>query len=235
VPAPSDPTPRIEPFGDVDPDSTRAVLVLHGGQADSHQPAHRGLAYLRMLPFARAVRRPGTAVYLMRYRYRGWNGPAADAAYDAVWALDEIARRHGPVPVALVGHSMGGRAALWAAGSPGVVAVCALAPWLDGTDPSDQLAGRSLLIAHGDRERTTDPARSLAYAVAAKQVTDRVCRFDVHGDGHAMLRRAGDWTSIVRRFVLGELGIEPADPEIANAMRQPAPDGLRLALGGASA
>jgi hypothetical protein len=128
---------------------------------------------------------------------------------------------------------MGGRAALHAAGHPAARAVCALAPWLDGTDPVAQLAGRTVLIAHGDRERMTDPDESYAFAVRAKRVTERVCRFDVLGDGHAMLRRAGDWHSLVRRFVLGEAGIEPSDPEITNALRQPAPAGLRAALAGA--
>ena len=114
----------------------------------------------------------------------------------------------------------------------GVVAVCGLAPWLEGSDPVDQLAGRSVLIAHGDRERMTDPAASYAYALRARSVTDRVARFDVLGDGHAMLRRAGDWTALVRRFALGELGAEPRDPVIANAMAEPAPAGLRVALEG---
>jgi len=108
--------------------------------------------------------------------------------------------------------------------------VCALAPWLDGTDPVRQLAGRTVLIAHGDRERWTDPRQSYAYALRAKRVTHRICRFDVVGDGHSMLRRAGDWHALVRRFVLGALDIEPMDPAIANALCQPAPSGLRAAL-----
>ncbi|WP_438949092.1 LLM class flavin-dependent oxidoreductase, partial [Streptomyces harbinensis] len=40
-----------------------------------------------------------------------------------------LAARLGPVPVVLVGHSMGGRAALRAAGHPAVTGVVALAPW----------------------------------------------------------------------------------------------------------
>ena len=233
-------SPRVQPVGDPPGTPKALVLVLHGGRSQSRAATRRyQTAYLRMVPFARRLAgsggSAGLAVWMVRYRYRGWNGPAMDAKQDTLWALDEAGRRHPGVPVILLGHSMGGRAALHAAGHPGVRAVCALAPWLDGTDPVEQLAGRSLLIAHGDRERMTDPAQSYAYAVRAKRVTVRVCRFDVLGDGHAMLRRAGDWTSIVRRFVLGELGIEPEDPEITNAMRQPAPDGLQLALGGTSA
>lgn len=232
MPDPSDDEtlPRLETFGPVPTAPDGVVLVLHGGRSVSRDPARRGLAYLRMLPFARAVGTPRTAVHLLRYRYRGWNGPARDALHDAEWAVAQAGRLHPGAPIVLVGHSMGGRAALGAAGGQDVAAVCGLAPWLGADDPVDQLAGRSVLIAHGDRERTTDPAESYAYAVRAAAVTDRICRFEVHGDGHAMLRRARDWTSLVRRFVLGELGIEPEDPEIANAMQEPPPGGLARAL-----
>ena len=60
----------------------------------------------------------------------------------------------------------------------------------------------------------------------------RICRFDVPGGGHFMISRAGDWHAIVCRFVLGLLGVEPEDPVIANALRQPAASGLRSALSG---
>jgi alpha-beta hydrolase superfamily lysophospholipase len=223
--------PRIEVVGREQATPSAVVLVLHGGRANGRESAERkGLAYLRMVPFGRTLAGAGLGVYMLRYRHRGWNGPAKDAERDARWALDEIAQRHPGVPVVLVGHSMGGRAALGAADAPNVVAVCALAPWLDGSDPVAQLAGRTVLIAHGDRERWTDPGESYDYAVRAKRVTDRVARFDVHGAGHFMISRAGDWHSLVRRFVLGVTGIEPEDPEIANALRQPAPSGLRAAL-----
>ncbi|MEQ3554893.1 alpha/beta fold hydrolase [Pseudonocardia nematodicida] len=238
----ADPAPWLEPAGTPPPEPAGVVLLAHGGKAHSPAPARRGLAYWRMRPFAHDLERAGrghvtergrgVAVYLLRYRVKGWNGAAMDALADVEWALAELARRHPGGPVVLVGHSMGGRAVLRAAGGPGVVAVCGLAPWLDGTDPVGQLAGRGVLIAHGDRERMTDPAASFAYAVRAREVTDRVARFDVLGDGHAMLRRAADWTDLVRRFVLGELGAEPPDPMVTNAMREPAPDGLRVALRG---
>ena len=75
-----------------------------------------------------------------------------------------------------------------------------------------QLDGRTVLIAHGDRERYTDPRESYAYALRAKRRGVRICRFDVHGAGHFMISRAGDWHRIVRRFVYGVLGIEPHGP-----------------------
>jgi dienelactone hydrolase len=125
---------------------------------------------------------------------------------------------------------MGARAALLAAGAPTVTAVCALAPWVESSDPVRQLVGRAVLIAHGDRDRITDPAGSLAYAARARAVTPKVCRFELPGDGHAMLRRRHDWADLTRRFVLGELGLEPVDPLIWNAYRQPIPRGLRVEL-----
>ncbi|MBB5956766.1 pimeloyl-ACP methyl ester carboxylesterase [Saccharothrix tamanrassetensis] len=211
------------------------VLVLHGGSADGYRPVHRfRLPYLRMVPFARAVRRrgDGVAVWLLRHRYGGWNAPHLHPVEDARWALDRIRRTHPDVPVVLVGHSMGGRTALRVADDPQVVAVCALAPWIEDGEPYEQLAGRAVLIAHGDRERTTDPAQSYRYAEQAKRVTDRVARFSVHGDGHAMLLRARDWTRLVADFVLGELEVEPLAPYLANAMREPSPRGLDVPLRG---
>jgi len=226
--------PRLEPVGREQDTPSAVVLVLHGGRAHSRESGERKrLTYRRMVPFARALSRTGPAVYLLRYRFRGWNAPAKDALRDAQWALGELAERFPGVPVVLVGHSMGGRAALGAAGASNVVAVCALAPWLDGSDPVVQLDGRTVLIAHGDRERWTDPGESYRFAVRAKERGVAVCRFDVPGAGHFMLTRVGVWNALTRRFVLGVLGIEPVDPVIANALRQPTPSGLRAVLHGA--
>lgn len=232
-----DPTlPRLEPVGPARESPRGLVLVMHGGRARSTESGERKrLTYRRMVPIARTLATRGTAVFLLRYRVRGWNAPARDALRDARWAVEELAARHPGVPIALVGHSMGGRAALGAAGGPGVVAVCALAPWLDGSDPVAQLAGRTVLIAHGDRERYTDPRLSYAYAVRAKERGVRICRFDLPGAGHFMVRRALDWHALTRRFVLGELGIEPVDPVIANALAETAHLGLRAQLHGATA
>ncbi len=229
--APPPRLPRIEPVGRPPGTPPAVALVLHGGKADSRESGERRrLSYRRVVPLARPLAAAGLATYLLRYRYRGWNGTAADAARDARTALATIAARHPGVPVVLVGHSMGGRAALLTAGAPGVVAVCALAPWVLDGDPVDQLAGRTVLIAHGDRDRVTGPGASFAYAVRAKRVTDRTARFDVPGSGHGMLARAGDWHRLVHRFVLGATGLSPEDPEIADALRRPSPAGLRVPL-----
>jgi dienelactone hydrolase len=187
-----------------------------------------------MVPFARFLHRRdgrrGMSVRILRYRYRGWDEPERHPVQDARWALTQLRDQHPEASIALLGHSMGGRAALRVADHAAVTAVCALAPWTLDDEPVRQLAERSVLIAHGDREHMTDPRLSYRFAVRAKQVTSRVCRFDVLGDGHAMLRRAHDWSELAARFMAAELGLRGPDPLIEEAMRRPAPEGLRVPL-----
>lgn len=225
-------TPHLRRMG---PGPAAIALLLHGGQESSTAPVHSlRPAYLRMLPFARdlyrAGRDGGLGVWTMRYRVRGWNAPDLDPVADARWALDQIHRAHPDVPVVLVGHSMGGRTALRVADDPAVTAICALAPWTPKGEPVAQLAGRTVLIAHGDLDRMTDPRLSYAYAERAKEVSDAVCRFDVRGDAHAMLRRAREWRLLVRRFTLGVSGISPMDHVIASALAKPSPGGLGVPI-----
>lgn len=216
-----------------------AVLVLHGGKDRSREPVRPSqLAVLRLVPFqraiARAARGDGVATWLLRNRYRGWNADAAtgeiDAVDDARWALDKIRRIHGDVPVVLIGHSMGGRSACRAAGHPSVVGVCALAPWLPPSEPVEQLAGRSLVILHGDRDRWTSPAETLAFAVRARRVADRVARFGIPGSGHFMLRRPGWWHRSARDISLGLLGVRPLPAYVVDAFAASDEDGLRRPL-----
>ncbi|WP_103354690.1 alpha/beta hydrolase [Amycolatopsis sp. CA-128772] len=181
------------------------VLVLHGG-------AERGtgavppwkLAHLRMVPMARALhragRKNGVEVRLLRNRRYGWNAPAEDPVGDARWALDRIRAEHPGLPVVLVGHSMGARVALRVADDPAVRGVCALAPWTPRGEPVDAVAGRSVLIVHGTRDRMTSPAESHAFAERAALVAARVARFEIANEGHAMLRRAGVWTRLTVAF-----------------------------------
>jgi alpha-beta hydrolase superfamily lysophospholipase len=137
------PLPRLEPVGHP-PDVPRAiVLVLHGGRSRSQEPGDRKrLAYWRMLPIARMIAARGPAVFVLRYHYRGWNAPAKDAQRDAEWALAELGRRHPGTPVVLVGHSMGGRAALGAAGARNVLAVHSPVRTLRGIDDRQRNGGR---------------------------------------------------------------------------------------------
>lgn len=230
--------PLVQSWGPTTPQllADAAVLVLPGGRARSRERASRAnLAYRRMVPIAaglhRATRGRPVPVWLLRYRYRGWNEPDLDPVQDARWALARLRDRHPGARVVLVGHSMGARTALRIADEPEVTAVCALAPWIEPGEPVDHLRGRSVLLAHGDRDRWTDPEASHRYAVRAKAVTAATCRFVVHGSGHPMLRRRADWNGLVRRFVVGALDATP-DPLIAEAVNAPAPRGLSVALPG---
>ena len=190
--------------------TTRAVaLVLPGGQASSLRPASaRQLTARRMRPFAAAIHRAGhdagLAVGLVRYRYRGWNGQQASPLADVSWALDEARRRHGDVPVILLGHSMGGRAALRMGGDRSVRAVLAFAPWLPDGEPAGQLAGRRVLIAHGSLDRVTSPSASRAFAHAAAAAGAEVTWTGVRGDTHAMLLRYRTWQRLAIRFTLAD-------------------------------
>jgi alpha-beta hydrolase superfamily lysophospholipase len=179
------------------------VLLLPGGRATSAAPGRRGAAYLRMVPFARAIawrtRGDDVAVWTLRYRVRGWNGAAQDPVHDARWALTEARRLHPGAAVVLVGHSMGGRVALRLAGEPEVRGVCALAPWIEVGEPAPR-PGAAIVIAHGDADRVTNPASAAAYAarIGATFVP-------VPGETHALLRRPVFWTRLVTAFVASTL------------------------------
>jgi dienelactone hydrolase len=212
----------------------RAVaVVLHGGRSHGTGPVRAShLAVLRMVPFARALRRAGRAdglaVARLRYVQRGWNGAARSPVADVCWALADLEHRFPAVPVGLIGHSMGGRAALYAAGHPNVQAVVALAPWIEQGDPVSQLAGRRLLIAHGTLDRMTSPAASACYARSAAGVALSVSYVGVQGERHAMLRRAGIWHKLATGFVLGVLCARQPD----GTVQPQATDVLTRALAG---
>ena len=185
-----------------------------------------------MYPFTfglrRGGRRAGLAVAQLRYRVAGYND--GDPVQDVRWGVDRLRERFGEVPVCLVGHSMGGRACLRAADAPGVVSVAALAPWLPPAEPVAQVAGRTVMLVHGDGDRVTDPAGSLAWTLQAQGVAGRMCRFEVRGAGHAMLQRPSLWTSLVRRFALGTLGLAQLDGELESALSAPAAVAARISL-----
>lgn len=208
-----------EPAGAV-----RAVaLVLHGGRANGTTPVRaRQLAVLRMAPFARSLRQggaePGLAVARLRYAVRGWNGANRSPVPDVEWALDRLATRFPDVPAALVGHSMGGRAAIYAAAHSSVHVVVGLAPWIEAGDPYAQLAGRHLLVAHGDSDRITNASASAAWTLRAATVAASAGYVSVRGDGHAMLKRPSLWHSLTTSYVLEKLcGTVPDDADSAAA------------------
>jgi dienelactone hydrolase len=183
---------------------TGVVVVAHGGQSSSTEPTGATQpAVLRMVPIAAGVRRAlrgsGTVVLRPRFALRGWNGDQASPVSDLNRALDDIVAAHGPVPVVLIGHSMGARAAMRAAGHPAVYGVAGLAPWLPLGEPVEQLAGRRVLVAHGTADAITNPEETWAYVKCARAVT-QVSAIEVRDGDHPMLRRARLWHSIAAEF-----------------------------------
>jgi predicted esterase len=215
---------------------TRGIaLFCHGGTASSLEPPReRALSLVRMRAFEHFVHTSaadrGIATALLRYRVAGWNGEAADAFQDVRWAIAQLREQHGgDVPIVLVGHSMGGRAALRAGGEPSVTAVCALAPWTPPGEPVMHLRDQTVAILHGRSDRWVPARLSADYAVRARRARARVARFTIEG-GHSMVRRAQRWHGFARDVVLAGTGLEPLRPDIATALHQPSPEGLAVPL-----
>jgi pimeloyl-ACP methyl ester carboxylesterase len=211
-----------------------AVVVAHGGRVNSTAPVTPFQpAVLRMIPVAGAIRRalPGHAAVVTRplYRLRGWNGDLASPVADLTAALDQLGERFGPIPVVLVGHSMGARAAMRVAGHPQVTAVAGLAPWLPAGEPVEQLAGRRVLLVQAAHDLVTKPAETWAFAERAAAVTTTATIELEHSD-HAMLRRAPLWHRIATGFVRLALGLGDGGEPVDAAFRSAETGGPRLVV-----
>lgn len=205
--------------------NARAVaLVLHGGREESLALAGaRQIAVLRTVPVAHrlatAAAGAGLAVWRLRFRYRGWNQEAAHPVADVRWAVRELRDRHGNLPVVLVGHSMGGRAAFRAGGEDGVAAVVGLAPWLPAGEPHEHFAGRRLLVVHGLRDRITSATLSRSFVEKARPIAAEAGLVEVRRSGHGMVRRYGLWNVLTAAFVMhAAFGTIPAGP-VADALQ----------------
>ena len=185
-----------------------AVVVLHGGAA---RQGHREvsptqLSVLRMVPVARAIARAGhgrLVVARLLNSARGWD-EARTPVDDARAALDDLADRWPGVPLALVGHSLGGRAALLAGSHPGVRAVVALNPWVYSEDDAD-LTGRRVLVVHGTEDRIAPSKRARQVAQRIGRRTDVTWR-EVEGGKHAMLSHGRTFERAAADFVVEAFG-----------------------------
>lgn len=185
------------------------VVVLHGGGSRPGNPAvsPTQLSVLRMLPVASTIARAGRrrlAVARLLNSARGWDTTHTPVD-DAAWAVQQLAGRHPGVPVALVGHSLGGRAALMAGSLPEVTTVVALNPWVQPDDDAD-LAGRRVLVVHGTDDRIASPARARALAdrLARRPGVD-VTWQEVPGGKHAMLAHRRVFERAAADFVVASL------------------------------
>ena len=84
----------------------------------------------------------------------------------------ETGRRYGAqLPVCLIGHSLGGRAALLAAGEPAVRGVVALAPWVYPTELPTHVRDTPVVIIHGSDDAIASPERSEEVAANLRRQT----------------------------------------------------------------
>ena len=208
-----------------------AVVIAHGGKSQSTAPdSNLRSPALRMLPFlldlARSGRRLGLASAQLRYRLVGYN--EGDPVADVEWALDHVAERYG-VPVCLLGHSMGARAALRAAGHPSVVSVVALAPWCPPAEPV-----RSARGPHGrDRPRRPRPDHRPGPVARVRAPRPSPSQSDWRGSSSAApatrcFSALPTWQSLARRLTLGTLGLHPLEGQLAAAFALPADQAVRI-------
>lgn len=185
-----------------------AVLVLHGGASRPGNPMVQPtqLSVLRMIPIARRIARATrgrVAVHRLLNSHRGWD-TTHTPLMDVAWALDRLRERYdGLPPTCLVGHSLGGRAALLGGAEPGVVGVVALNPWVYPTDTAD-LTGRRVLVVHGDADRIAVPERARQVAERLSRTADLEWR-TVPGGKHAMLRHGRVFETAAADFVAAVL------------------------------
>lgn len=197
------------------------VLLLHGGAARqaSMMVSPTQLSVLRMIPIARLIARRGrrrVAVFRLLNSRRGWDAHHTPVK-DASWALGELRERFGDLPVALVGHSLGGRAALLSGGQPGVVSVVALAAYLIPDQDRPDLVGRRVLFVHGLRDRIASP---LAAERVARWIGRRtpVGFIRIPEGKHAMLRHGREYDGYAADFVLATLLEEQVGGPVARVL-----------------
>jgi len=198
------------------------VVVLHGGASrrDDEAVSWRQLSVLRMIPIARRLARASRhelAVFRLLNSSRGWDGDRTPVD-DVGWALDQLRERFGTsLPTALVGHSLGGRAALLAGSLSGVRSVVALNPWVYPTDGDAGLPDRRVLVVHGTDDNVASLAKAETVARALARTT-RVGFVRVKGGNHSMLRRRPTFEGLAVDFVMATLLDRPAPGALTEAM-----------------
>lgn len=193
----------------VPPEPKAAVLVLHGGASrrENVMVSPTQLSVVRMVPIARRIARAAKdelAVFRLLNSRRGWD-TSHTPVRDAHWALDQIAERLGAkVPVCLVGHSLGGRAAILTADRSEVSGAVALAPYVYPTDIPAHLAGQRILVVHGSKDRIASASRAFELAKELSRRTPTAFVL-VKGAKHGMLARHGVFSKLAAEFARSTL------------------------------
>lgn len=191
------------------------MLVLHGGASRQGRMmvSPTQLSVLRMIPIAKRIAKAGQGrlvVHRLLNSVRGWDHEFTPVR-DVRWAIGEVRREYGALPVCLVGHSLGGRAALLAGEEEQVTSVVALNPWVYPSDDAD-LAGRRVLFVHGTEDRVALPQRA---TTVARRLAGRaeVSFISVPGARHAMLRHGPTFEKAAAQWAVATmLGDQVGEP-----------------------
>ena len=159
-----------------------------GRAPPAHRPAHAAVRAHARRPRRRPRRRPG-AVPLPRAGTTGPRTPSPTCSSRSSGSARPTARC---------------RSCWWAtrwavvprcgrAGHASVRGVVALAPWLPGPEPVEQLAGRDLVVLHGTRDLTTSPGPRPGSSRARRRRpgASRACRCRGAGTGCCCGRHCG--------------------------------------------
>ena len=175
---------------------TRGILLLlHGGPEKGTEPVSgtRG-AFVQIEHLRRRVgprvAKAGVATWSLQNGVVGWNDEESPAPVaDARAALAEAQHAHPGVPIVLIGHSMGGRAAIQAADHENVVGVVGLSPWVPKRQSPEPLRAKHLAIAHIKLELFPEcrPADVRRFARSAEGIAKSIVVKDMGFDIHVML------------------------------------------------
>lgn len=180
------------------------ALLLHGGAEEGLGRTFKASPpVLRMIAVARSIERDGRgriATAVLRDAVRGYNGDARSPVRDAQWAIARLRELYPGTPLALVGHSMGGRVALELAGAEGVVSVVGMAPWIPQLYDVEPFLDRHTLMLHGRKDVITDPRKSARLAELIAQAGGDARSVQLP-DAHAMLLKARAWHRHTTEFL----------------------------------
>jgi len=83
--------------------------------------------------------------------------------------------------------------------------VAALAPWLPRGEPIPALEDRTVLLAHGTADRTTDAQATAQLGVKLREEGVEVEQHEFIGGRHSMMFPAGAWHDMVAEFMVRTL------------------------------
>lgn len=185
------------------PKAKAIALMLHGGDVEDVEPRREwDPSPLPVKVMAQRIQQwnPDLGVVRLLNAVGGWNDRLMSPVVDAQWALMRLRQVYPGLPIAVVGHSMGGRAAFELAEEEGVRALVGLAPWLaDGYDEKRFLGVRTMIV-HGRADTITNEDASADLVRRIRAAGGSAVYLSVPG-WHTLLFRSRRWQREVAGFL----------------------------------